>query len=190
MRQRKIDDERLLEMLKEGKQQKEIAAHFNVSPVAICKRLKRLLPQPETILDKFDLTEKEKLFALEKAKGKNNTQAALSSYEVSSMQSAKVIGSQLMANPEIQYAINDLMETYGIGRVARVRKLKQFVDHPDPTIGIRALDMSLKLADEYPSNKVNITANANSFTQIQINLLDIPQFEGNKQNDAARETTI
>lgn len=169
MRQRKIDDERLLEMLNEGKQQNEMAAHFGVSPVAVCKRLKRLLPQPEIILEKFDLTEKEKLFAIEKAKGKTNIQAAMASYEVSSMDSAKVMGSQLMAKPEIQSAITDLMETCGIGRVYRVRKLKQFVDHPDPTIGIRGLDMAFKLGKDYPSDKTNISDNHNSFTQIVIN---------------------
>lgn len=169
MRQRKIDDNLLLEMLKEGKQQKEIAAHFNVSPVAICKRVKRLLPLPEAVLDKFDLTEKEKLFALEKAKGKNNTQAALSCYEVSSMQSAKVIGSQLMAKPEIQYAINDLMETYGIGRAQRVKKLSEFVNHRDPTIGIRGLDLAFKVSGEY--NAAPSVSMQNSFTQVLVNIL-------------------
>ena len=39
------DDDTILEMLKEGKTQKEIAAHFGVSPAAICKRVKKLLPR-------------------------------------------------------------------------------------------------------------------------------------------------
>jgi predicted transcriptional regulator len=50
MKQRKIDDTQLLEMLKEGKLQKDIAEHFGVSPAAVCKRLKRLLPQPVEVL--------------------------------------------------------------------------------------------------------------------------------------------
>lgn len=182
---RKINDNILLQMIQEKKEQKEIAKFFGVSPAAICKRLKRLTPLPQSL---EVLTEKERTFAIEKAKGATATQAALKSYECSSLQSAKAIGSQLMDKPKIREAIDSLMENEGLTRAYRVKKLKQFVDHRNPTIGIRALEMSLKLADEYPSNKVNITANANSFTQIQINLVDIPQFEGNKQNDAAKET--
>jgi len=44
MRQRKTDDEIILKLLKEGKTQKEISEYFNVSPVAIHKRVKRLCP--------------------------------------------------------------------------------------------------------------------------------------------------
>lgn len=80
----KIDTTLLLKMIKEGKSQKECAEFFKVSCPAICKRLKRLLPPPEVTLDKHNLTDKEKAFVIEKAKGKTNTQAVLSSYEVSS----------------------------------------------------------------------------------------------------------
>jgi len=45
---KKIDDEVMLRPLEAGKQQKKIAAHFGVSPAAICKRVKRLLPKPES----------------------------------------------------------------------------------------------------------------------------------------------
>ena len=58
---RKTDDNTILEMLKDGKTQKEIAAHFGVSPAAICKRVKRLLPPPESLQE---LTEKEQAFAV------------------------------------------------------------------------------------------------------------------------------
>ena len=39
---RKIVNDVLLQMLKEGKVQKEIAKHFKVSPAAICKAIKKL----------------------------------------------------------------------------------------------------------------------------------------------------
>lgn len=136
-------------MIKQGIPQKDIAKHFGVSCPAICKRLKRLSPQPEVILDKHNLTDKEKAFVIEKTKGKTNTQAVLSSYEVSSMESAKVIGSQLMAKPEVKMAIDELMEQHGLTRSYRVQRIKHHVDHADPNVSLKALDMTFKLDGSY-----------------------------------------
>ena len=144
---RKIDDNELLKMLSEGKKQKEIAEFFKVSPVAVCKRLKRLLPVPKSL---EDLSEKERKFVLEKAKGKTATDAALASYEVSSRESAKVIGSQLMDKEEIKQALEDVMNYHGLTRNYRVRRLKDHTESVDPYISLKALDMSFKLSDEYP----------------------------------------
>jgi hypothetical protein len=168
MMARKINDEVLLSMLKEGKMQKEIAAYFHVSPVSVCKRLKRLLPGPETILDKHELTDREKSFCISKAQGLTNTQAALSSYEAGSMQSAKVIGSQLMAKPEIKMAIDELMEYHGIGRSYRIKRLRYLIDHQDPNIVHKGLDMSYKLDGSYKSDDNEGTTY--NFTQVNIDL--------------------
>lgn len=165
---RKINDNVLLQMIQEKKEQKEIAKFFGVSPAAICKRLKRLTSMPQSL---EVLTEKERTFAIEKAKGATATQAALKSYECSSLQSAKAIGSQLMAKPEIREAIDTLMENEGLTRAYRVKKLKQHVDNADPGVSLKALDMSFKLADEYPSKVVNPAIHGNSFTQINFNIL-------------------
>lgn len=150
MRQRKTDDEIILKMLKEGKTQKEIAEHSGVSPVAIHKRVKRLLPPPKSL---ESLTEKEQRFVIEKAKGKTATQAVMDSYEVSSRESAKVMGSQLMAKPEIQKAINELMEYHGLTRSYRIQKLKTHVDNRDPNVSLKALDQSWKLDGSYAPEK-------------------------------------
>lgn len=144
---RKIDDNELLKMLSEGKMQKDIAEFFKVSPVAVCKRLKRLLPVPKSL---EYLSEKERKFVLEKAKGKTATEAVLASYEVSSRESAKVIGSQLMDKEEIKQALEDVMNYHGLTRNYRVRRLKHHTDSVDPYIALRALDMAFKLSDEYP----------------------------------------
>lgn len=165
---RKIDDEKLLEMFKAGKLQKEIAAHFKVSPVAVCKRLKRLLPPPKSL---ENLTEKAKRFAIEVSKGRTATQAVLNSYEVGSMESAKVMGSQLMDKPEIKMAINELMDYHGLTRSYRIKKLKQHVDNNDPVVSLKALDMSLKLANEYPINKNETAPTQISYTQVNHNYL-------------------
>jgi hypothetical protein len=109
----RIDNEEILTMLKEGKLQKEIEEHFGVTPAAICRRVKKMLPPPESL---DDLTDKERKFAIEKSKGKTATEAALSSFEVASRESAKVIGSQLMGKDNVQVAIKDLMEFHGLTR--------------------------------------------------------------------------
>lgn len=161
MRQKKIIDSKLLAMLKEGKTQKQIAEYFKVSPVAICKRVKRLLPPPD--LDKYGLTDKEKAFVVEKAKGKTNTQAALASYEVTSLDSAKNIGSQLMSKPEVQMAIDELMEFHNIGRSFRISRLAQHINHNDPVVSLKALDLSWKLDGSYaPEKSMNISIDYNA----------------------------
>jgi hypothetical protein len=139
-----INDDVLIRLYKEGKPQKEIASYFGVSPVAVCKRLKRLLPVPD-ILDKYNLTNQQKSFCVEKAKGKTNTQAALESYETTSRKSAKVIGSQLMDNPTVKMAIDELMDHHGLTKSYRVLKLKQHVDSRDPNISLKALDQTFRL---------------------------------------------
>lgn len=158
MRAKKIDDDKLLEMLQQGMQQKEIAQIMEVSAPAICQRLKRLLPPPDSLKK---LTEKERRFVLEKVKGKKtNTEAALLSYEVGSRESAKVIGSQLMDKPEIRKAIDDLMELKGYGREFRVEKLGQHMNNRDPNVSLKALDIGFKLANDYPPQRsINLNAN-------------------------------
>jgi len=166
MNQRKINDQVLLSMLHDGKLQKEIAEHFHVSPVAVCKRVKRLFPKPETILSEYNLTDKEKSFVIEKAKGKSNTQAVIASkYEVTSMESAKVIGSQLMDKPEVQKALQsipDIFEKIGRGREYRAKKVGQHMENPDPNVSLKALDMGFKLANDYPAQRnINLNADLN-----------------------------
>ena len=65
---RKTDDHIILQMLREGKTQKEIAEHFNVSGAAICKRVKKVLSKkPESFKQ---LTERNKNLPWQFQKGK------------------------------------------------------------------------------------------------------------------------
>lgn len=152
---KRTNDAEILQMLREGKQQKEIAQHFGVSPSYICKRVRLLLPQGEP--DSFrNLTDKEKRFVLEKARGKTNTDAVMKSYDVTSRESAKVLGSNLMDKEEIRLAIDELMEQAGMSRRYRVQRLKTCVDHPDPNVTLKALDQSWKLDGSYGPEKVDV----------------------------------
>lgn len=156
MAQRKTNDNKILEMLNEGKTQKEIAKHFEVSPAAICKRLKRLTPPPET--PNFDqLTDKEKLFVIEKTKGKSNLQAVMKSHDVTTKNSAKSMSSQLMAKDEIKMSIQELLNHCGIDKPYRIRRLKQIIDSSDLNIAHKGLDMSFKLDGSYAPEEVHVT---------------------------------
>jgi predicted transcriptional regulator len=147
---RKTNDAVILQMLEDGKTQKQVAEHFDVSPAAICKRVKKLMPPPESL---ERLTPKEQRFAVEVAKGSTQTQAALVSHECGSRDSAKSLGYQLMQKPDIQVAVNEIMQQQGLTRGYRVHKLKQHVDAPDPNVSLKALDQSWKLDGAYAAEK-------------------------------------
>ena len=158
---RKTNDEEILRLLREGRNQKEIAKHFNVSPAAICKRVKRLQPieEPESFKN---LSQKEKKFALEIAEGKTQTEAALNSFDVTSRDSAKSIGSELMAKPDIQMAVSELMQQEGLTKRYRVRKLKEHIDHKDPNVSLKGLDQSWKLDGEYREHLIQHVVDYNA----------------------------
>jgi DNA-binding MarR family transcriptional regulator len=157
MKERKIDDELLLQMIGEGKQQKEIAEYFGCSPVAVHKRLKRLSPVtlPESV---EKLTDKRRKFCIAIAEGETRTNAVMKSFEVTSRQSAKVMGSHLMSDPDIQTAIQDLMAEEGLTRRYRVQRLKSCIDHKDPNVVLKGLDTSFKLDGSYaPEKHTNVS---------------------------------
>jgi predicted transcriptional regulator len=162
------DDETILEMLKNGKTQKEIAEHFGVSPAAICKRLKKLLPPPESLQE---LTEKEQAFAVAISKGMTQTDAAMAAFDVTTRASAKSLGCTLMTKPDIQVAVADLMQQQGLTRTYRVQKLKQHVDNRDPNVSLKALDQSWKLEGAYTETHVNLNINYEDYDKT-IEVLD------------------
>jgi len=151
MKLRKIDDNVLLEMVDQGIEQKEIAKHFNCSPAAVCKRLKRL-SVPESFIN---LTDKEKTFVTQIVNGKSQTQSALIAYDTGNRASAKAMGNTLMKHPDIQAAIIDIMQEEGLTRRYRVQKLKTHVDAVDPHVSLKALDQSWKL-DGYVEKHINV----------------------------------
>ena len=153
---RKTDDNIILQMLEEGKSQKEIAAYFSASPAAVCKRVKKINAVLKVDKSLEGLTYKQKNFALAIAEGKSQTQAAMESHDCSSLDSAKNLGSQLMARPDIQTAVSELMQEEGLTRRYSVRKLKGHVDHADPNVSLKALDQSWKLDGAYKEEQVHV----------------------------------
>ena len=160
---RKTDDNVILQMLREGKTQKEIAEHFNVSGAAICKRVKLLLNKKPKSFE--NLTEKEQKFALAISEGKTQTQAALDSHECTSLDSAKSMGWQLMQKSDIQTAVSEIMQDTGLTRHYRVQKLKGHIDHPDPNVSLKGLDQSWKLDGAYTEKHVHVHASYPDLTR-------------------------
>lgn len=146
---KKIDDNVLLEMYRNGIPQKDMAKHFGVSEPAISKRLKRILPQPESLESLQILTPPQQNFVLEKAKGATDINAALASFNCTSPNSAKALGHKLMKRNDIQLAVSEVMQQEGLTRRRRVRKLAQHINNADPNISLKALDQSWKLDGAY-----------------------------------------
>ena len=190
IKKRKINDEVLLKMIEEGRSQKEIARHFSVSPSAVCQRLMRLLPQSPESLQK--LTPQQQKFVVEKAMGHSATESVMRAYEVSSRESAKVMGSRLMAQPDIQMAIQDLLNFHGLTRSYRVQKLKQHVDNRNPDVSLRALDQSWKLSGDYaPEKSMALNLNVEISDQERAELEEIARMLAQKAvEESNRKRTI
>ena len=155
MKARKVDDQILLQMIDQGKTQKQIAAHFKCSPAAVCKRLKKL-----SIPESFkNLSDKEQTFVTEIVSGRSQTQAALLAYDVTNRESAKSLGHRLMKDTDIQTAVAELMQEEGLTKRYRVRRLKTHVDAKDPTVSLKALEQSWKLDGAYTEKHVHIEVN-------------------------------
>lgn len=168
MRQKLINDDELVELLKQGKNQKEAASYFGVSEAAISKRVKRILPPPD--LDKYGLSEKQKAFVTEKARGASNTGAAMKAYNCKDRASAKTLANTLMKDPDVKASISELMDFHGMGRSYRVGKLKNHLDNRDPNISLKALDMSFKLDGSFIERRMNLNVNTHSFIDVPVNI--------------------
>ena len=157
---KKVDDEKLIEMLEQKIPQKEIASFFGCAESYITKRKKRLLGPNMDELETFSsLTDQQKRFVIAKAEGQTNVQAVTNSYEVTSKDSAKSLGTQLMQNPAIQRSLTELMNYNGLTKEDRIKQLKKLVFHNDGNISLRALDQTWKLDGSYaPEQHVNYTA--------------------------------
>lgn len=150
MRPKKVSDEDILTLHEQGKNQKEIAATLGVTNVAIHYRLKKILVM-QTL---GKLTDKEQRFCLAVSEGKSRTAAAMEAYDCTSRESAKALQNTLMDKPEIQESIASLMDANGLTRAYRLKILKKHIDDPiDSNASLRGLDMSFKLAGEYPPQK-------------------------------------
>lgn len=154
---KRVDDEKLLEMLGQGIQQKQIAEFFGVVPSYITKRKKELqaadIEEPPTFAT---LTDQQKKFVISKVEGKTNVLAVQDAYEVTSKDSAKSLGCAMMKNPAIQESIAELMDLNGLTKNDRIKQLKKWVYSRDGNVSLKALDQSWRLDGSYQAEKIDI----------------------------------
>ena len=148
---RKINDKLLLERHAAGASGLELATMFNCSPAAISKRLSRLVPSEPSAIDK--LTPKQAAVVKRIAAGESPTNAVSVCYDVTTRASASEISRRLMAAPDVQLALDEEMNRAGLTRKYRVTKLAKHCEADDPAVSLKALDMSFRLADEFPAIK-------------------------------------
>jgi hypothetical protein len=154
---KKIDDEKLLQMLSENITQKEIAKRLGCVPSYITKRKKQLLAtevvEPPTYAT---LTDQQKKFCLAKAEGKTNMQAVTDSYEVTSSESAKSMATVLMKSPSIQASIAEIMDYHGLTNGACIKQLKTLVYSKDGNVSLKSLDQVWRLRGAYQVEPIRI----------------------------------
>lgn len=153
---RKVNDFELLDLIQKGILQKDIATQFGVSPAYISKRKKELegFQEPESF---SRLTDKQKKFALAKAEGKSNVDAAMVAFDATSRESAKVLGSNTMKDPDVSTAIQDLLYQEGLGRRNRIKRLKQIVYGPDMSVALKGIDVANRLDGAYAPEKIDVS---------------------------------
>jgi hypothetical protein len=95
------------------------------------------------------LPSQQQRFVLLKAGGAPNIEAAQGAYNCETTDSAKTIACRLMAEPDINVAIRDILAQEGYPIRKRLKRLGELIDCADLTIAGRGLDMSFKLDGSY-----------------------------------------
>jgi len=150
--QRSVPLKKLKELLDEGKTQRQAAEELGFAEETISRSVKKL----NKLAPLYELTEKEQMFVKEMATAPSQAEAAFKAFDCSSRESAKVIGSQLMARPEVKAAFAAWLEFKGMGREKRAEKLVKFIEDPDPSVSLRALEIGMKAGRDFPDPKLEI----------------------------------
>ena len=106
------------------------------------------------------LTTKQTIFVREIIKGNNATQAALEAYQTNNVNSAKVIGSRLLTNVNVQELINESLRSEGLSPSVLAKNIGNLANSvPQKVSGETVLKANvelLKIQGAYPNNKVTI----------------------------------
>ena len=145
----------LQELLKSGKSQADCARHFQVSEPAICKAVKRLKAMiPPASMEK--LNENKRLFVLNIAEGKNATDSAMAVYDCKNRDVAKSTGCRMLKDPDIQFALTDLMAQEGIPRRRRIQRLRDLIESNDLSSVARGIDLAGRMAGDFMPERIQI----------------------------------
>lgn len=109
---------------------------------------------------KKKLTRQQTIFVREIIKGSNATQAALAVYETDNVNSAKVIGSRLLTNVNVQEVINESLRSEGLSPSVLAKNIGKLANStPQKVSGETVLKANvelLKIHGAYPNNKITV----------------------------------
>lgn len=160
MPRKTVDAQQVWQLYQDDVSQREISNRMGCSEAYISKLIKKLKKRNAPMPESFEfLPEKVQRFVLAKAEGKTNTDAAMASYDCSTRDSAKTIGTRLIGQPEVRQAIVDIMNDEGIDRRYLVKRLGKHIDSDEPNISLKGVEMGLKLHGELANRNVNINLN-------------------------------
>lgn len=138
----------LQELLQDGKSQAACAKHFQVSGPAVSKAVRRLKAmKPPASMER--LNEKERLFILNIAEGKNATDSAMAVYDYKNRDVAKSTGCRMLKDPDVKLALCDLMAQEGIGRRRRIQRLRDLIESNDLSAVSSGLNIAGKMAGDF-----------------------------------------
>ena len=90
------------------------------------------------------------------------TPAAKESFDVTTHESAKIVGSTLMKTPEIQQAIAEVLAVEGLTKQRLVARLREHVENDDDAgVNLKAVTVGLDLHGAFPP-KQNLNLNVSA----------------------------
>lgn len=106
------------------------------------------------------LTRKQTVFVREIIRGSNATQAALAAYQTTNANSAKVIGSRLLTNVNVQEVIKESLHSEGLSPSSLAKNIGNLANSiPQKVSGETVLKANvelLKLHGAYPNSKTTL----------------------------------
>lgn len=152
----KIIVSEMLEMIEEGRTGVEMAAHFQVSPAAVCKAIAK--HKPVTMPESFErLPEGKKRYVVAR-QTMSKTDAAQQAYSCERT-SARTLGAKLDRDPDVNVAMADLLHQSGAGRRVRMQRLTDVIFSPNLSEAARGIELASKICgDMGPEVEVNISA--------------------------------
>jgi hypothetical protein len=133
------------------------------------------------------LTDKEKVYVLNRAEGMSKTDAAYAAYDCVNRDVAKTMGCRMAKDPDVATALEDIMAQEGIPRRRRIKKLRDLIESSDLSAVSKGLDMSWKLDGSYAPEKVDVIGRISS---VHADVAEIMRMRAEKELTAPGEPDI
>lgn len=157
-----MDNNQFKDLVEKGKNDREIAEFFNVSPQAVWAKRKRMEKKHKLTKALPPLTTKQQEFVekMTTEKRPKGLEVVKEVYGITDNKQAQMQLQRTMNSPAVREAITTILDRNGITRDMLTKKLKTHINSSKAEISIKAVDMGFKLHDDYPASK-NVNLNVN-----------------------------